>query len=148
MERKIRIFENFALVSNIIPYYSYSHSSYLLLAQLCKGSRMKLYEFYQEFKTIMRPYCILIAPESNSKLWNLPWDLFWFSFQLEEYQQVLAFINFIENVKERRGWYFIDHYLSDQIYIDELLINVSLIQHLHSYLDDLKSIEVYNLEYY
>ena len=147
MEKEIRIFENFALASNILPFYAYTHQCYLLMARLCKGSRKKLDEYYFEFVAIMRPYWIYIWPEDNLKRYMVPNDLFGLCINLEKYNQVMTFIEFIKNIKEKKGWYFNKYYMHQQIFTYGITVDRTLIQYLHPYLDDLKSIEVYWDEY-
>ena len=147
MEKKIRIFENFALASNILPFYAYSHQCYFLMARLCKGSRKKLDEYYDEFVVIMRPYWIYIRPDDNLKRYMVPSDLFGLPINLKEYNQVMTFIEFIKNIKEKKGWYFNKHYMHQKIFTYGITVDRTLIQYLHPYLDDLKSIEVYWDEY-
>ena len=77
----------------------------------------------------------------------IPCDLFGFDFNLNEYEYVTVFIEFITTIKERRGWYFYDHYLHEDIYTGMINVERTLIQYLYPYLDDLKSIEVYTDEY-
>ena len=91
------------------------------MAKLWKGSRNKLNEFYKEFRTVMRKYCFWIPLENNRSIWKMPWDLFGFNFEMQEYQDVTVFIEFITTIKERRGWYFYDHNFHEDIYTKILL---------------------------
>ena len=51
---KIPMFDRFDTISHIMPYYSHTHSAFLLLSSLCSTSRWKLDEFYDEFIYCMR----------------------------------------------------------------------------------------------
>ena len=46
---------------------------------------------------------------------------FCFNFEMQEYQDVTVFIEFITTIKERRGWYFYDHNFHEDIYTKILL---------------------------
>ena len=56
MELKIRVLNNFALISKIIPYYGSTHRSFLLLSMLSSKTRCKLDEYFIEFTKLMFEY--------------------------------------------------------------------------------------------
>ena len=55
-DTKIKIFESFALISILMPYYGQAHKGFLLLSELNKASRNKIDEYYSEFCRIMSNY--------------------------------------------------------------------------------------------
>ena len=81
MEGKILLLENFGLISVTMPYYGHTHKGFLLLSKLWVKTRMKLDEFYVEFRRHMIPYWWEI--ELNDHKYSRPfppWDLFRLNF--------------------------------------------------------------------
>ena len=73
---KIKLLENFGLISKIMPYYGPTHKSFLLLSALWVKSRKKLNEYFNEFKKIMLKYWAEIKFTSHTYSTFPPWDLF------------------------------------------------------------------------
>ena len=69
----IPIFNNFALVSLIMPFYAKTDKAFRVLSQLSVSSRNKLYEFYEEFRKLMNHYSqVIYISESNLNSLLLP----------------------------------------------------------------------------
>ena len=82
MESKVvQFYEKFPLLSVILPYYGHTHSCFLLLSELCKGSRDTLTQWYGEFANLMRPYCQTFYWGYGFKGKFPPWDLYKFDFE-------------------------------------------------------------------
>ena len=73
------VFDSFGITSVVMPYYGHSHVSFLLLSTLCRTSRRKLDEYYEEFRKHMLRYSKeLILCGEKLELMTLPNDLFRF----------------------------------------------------------------------
>ena len=77
----VLFYEKFPVLYAIMPYYDYTHRCFLLLSELCKGSRDTLTQWYEEFVNAMRPHWQTFFGNGNSKRKFPPWDLFDFDFE-------------------------------------------------------------------
>ena len=77
---KINLFNNFGIISVIMPYFGNTHKWFLLLSSLWCASRRKLDEYYEEFRKIMIRYSLEfdIQDDDMEKI-LLPNDLFRFN---------------------------------------------------------------------
>ena len=146
MERsKIPMLSRFDLISHIMPYYGQTHKAFLLLSGLCSETRSKLDEFYDEFVAWMREYWrYLLTYSAYQKTHNFfPNDLFGIFIDLKYQKSINKFINFIESLRDSKGWYFNSHYMHSKIKIrDPIEIKIDCIETLYAYIDVLKSIQV------
>ena len=143
MERaRIPLLENIALISTIMPYYSYTHNAFLLVSALWSRSRSKLDEFYEEFRYSMRKYCMLLNSRKNGSLLTLPWDLFWFSISVWIVKDADNLIKLIRNIVNRKGYYFNEYYMSNQISLNKIVITSEFIDIFEPYIGDMKLIKV------
>ena len=77
----ISLLENFGLISITMPYYGTTHQSFLLLSSFWTKSRMKLDDYYSEFRSIMRKYSAEIYITNREVLSTFPpFDLFKLNF--------------------------------------------------------------------
>ena len=146
MERsKIPMLSRFDLISHIMPYYGQTHRAFLLLSGLCLETREKLDEFYDEFVTRMKEYWAYFDITSTSRLTQLflPNDLFEFDIMWWDKEKSAIFINFIESLRDSKGWYFNSHFMHSKIKIrDPIVVDIKCIYTLYAYVDVLKSTQV------
>ena len=139
----INIFESFSLTSILMPYFAPTHKSFLLLSTLCKKSRYKLNEYYEEFRKIMLIYSLLLMIQrENINRITLPSDLFRFKIKLNTNVDVDIFIQFIINISNKEGYFFNDHFMHNQLWIVEVLAKIITLERLNSYAKYLKSVVV------
>ena len=148
MEGRISIFENFALISVIMPYYASTHRAFLLLSSLWSGSRNKLNEFYDEFVFTMKKYITTysINSENDRNKILLPSDLFEFSITVNNSEDASTFIYLIELISNKKGWYFNKHYMHKRMHIlrNKILIQKSFIQEFNMYVESMKQISIWD----
>ena len=146
MERiKIPMLSRFDSISHIMPYYSQTHGAFLLLSSLWKETRNKLDEFYDGFVNLMKEHWKYIDLNSTNQQAQIfiPNDLFEVSFECRFQESIDAFIEFFENLRETKGWYFNSHYMHSKTKIrDPILTNNNGIKTLCTYVDVLKSTQV------
>ena len=138
---KVPLFENFNLTTRVLPYYSYAHNSFLLLSTLCSRSRAKLDEFYWEFRKAMCKYWTKLFYQKD-KYPIFPSDLFEISFYCYNEKQANSLIKYLEDIEERKGYYFNSHYMHEQIFINYIILGYQCVKNLIPYVDSLKSIKV------
>ena len=143
---KIPMLSRFDLISHIMPYYGETHRAFLLLSGLCSETRCKLDEFYDAFITCMKEYWLVFKAYQSKKINSLflPNDLFEFDISsiLKE-EMFVAFIKFVEKLRDSKGWYFNSHYMHSKIKIrDPIRVNIKYIDKLYAYVDLLKSTKV------
>ena len=141
-EIRIKIFENFALISHIMPFYSDAHRSFILLSTLWRKSRCKLDEFYNEFRTLIIRYSITLTLTQNYNWLLLPSDLFKFAIEIDTDKQLQNFIQFITNIKERIGCFFNSYFMHEQIWIYLMSIRYDYVEEISHYSDLMKSIHI------
>ena len=143
MERsKIPMLSRFDAISHIMPYYGQTHGAFLLLSSLCSKTRNKLDEFYDEFVTLMKENWRYIEKYQLARQF-LPNDLFEASIDLSDQKGIDTFTEFIESLRDSKGWYFNSHYMHSKVKIrDPIQIDIGDIEKLDAYVDVLKSIKV------
>ena len=142
---KIPMLSRFDAISHIMPYYDQTHRAFLLLSSLCLETRSKLDEFYDEFVTHMKENWIFVEANSTDRLTHifLPNDLFEVSIDCRDPKAFDAFIEFIENLRDSKGWYFNSNYMHSKIKIrDPITVDIRNIKTLYAYVDVLKSTQV------
>ena len=147
MERsKISIFESFALISIVMPYYAPTHKAFLMLSSLYYGSRNKLDEYFDEFINIMRKYSIIIIINRTEGLirFSLPSTLFQFKIELNYIGDIDVFITLIKRISKKQGRYFNNHYMHKRIFVvnDSIEIESGFVKELQSYIKDMNNIMV------
>ena len=146
MERsKIPMLSRFDSISHIMPYYGQTHRAFLLLSGLCSETRRKLDEFYDEFVTLMKEYWTLVKSNFEVQLTRIfrPNDLFEVSIYCQDQKSIDEFIEFIEDLKDFKGWHFNSHYMHSKIKIrDPIKVEIKFIKELYAYVDILKSTQV------
>ena len=146
MERlKIPMLSRFDAISHIMPYYSQTHQAFLLLSSLCSETRDKLDEFYDEFVNHMKENWRYIETYSTKQetLKFPPNDLFEIFIELQDIEMFNTFIEFIENLRDSKGWYFNSHWMHSKAKIrDPIVVGIDFIKTLYPYVDVLKSTQV------
>ena len=143
MERlKIPMLSRFDAISHIMPYYSQTHEAFLLLSGLCSKTRSKLDEFYYEFINLMIENWRYIETYSTKQ--NIPPnDLFEIFIDLHYQKSINTFIEFIENLRDSKGWYFNSHWMHSKVKIrDPIRVDIDYIKTLYAYIHVLKSTQV------
>ena len=143
MERlKIPMLSRLDTISHIMSYYGQTHQAFLLLSSLCSKTRCKLDEFYDEFVYLMKEnwrYIQIYLTYQNI----LPNDLFEIFINLHNQKPINAFIEFIENLRDSKGWYFNSHYMHSKAKIrDPISVDIYYIKKLYPYVGVLKSTQV------
>ena len=142
---KIHILEKFGVSSVVMPYFGYSHQSFLLLTRLSGRSRAMLVEFYQEMISWLYDWNMMISiTDHNIKMLYLPSNLFKYSINLDNKLIVQQFVEFLSMINQHKGHYFNSHYMHDRLCILNLYILPNLIQELVPNFDILKSIKIVN----
>ena len=96
----ISILDKISLLSIIMPYYSCSHKSFLLLSTLSSKIRRNLSDFYVEFRKFMLKFCKEkeVGIKDLADL-RLPMDLFKFKINSDSLfmgvEHLIAFVNTI-----------------------------------------------------
>ena len=146
MERsKIPMLSRFDAISHIMPYYGETHRAFLLLSGLCSETREKLDEFYEEFVNHMKEYWMFIDSDrwKKWKTFCLPNDLFGVSIEYFSKGNCIKFFEFIENLRDSKGWYFNSYYMHSKIKIRyPIKVDIYEIKILSAYVDVMKSIQV------
>ena len=142
MERKrFTILSNFALATKIMPFYESTDRIFLVLSMLSAATRRKLWEFYNEFRQFMKKYSHQVRINKNNiNMVFLPSDLFKKSIILKDKKSVKIFLEFAHQVKSKKGHYFCDYFMHDQIIVGSIQIDPALIRILHSHTDLLRSV--------
>ena len=146
MERsKIPMLNRFDTISHIMRYYASTHKAFLLLSSLCSDTRAKLDEYYNEFIWCMEGNWTDVNLNLDSNNFLIPFDLFKIGiiFAIDE-SSFNTFIQFINQLKNPFGIQFQNHLFNSHIKINSpILIESSWIEKLYPYIDDLKSIQVF-----
>ena len=144
---RVWLFDRISLISVIIPYYSKTDQAFLLLSSLCSKSRNKLIEFYDEFKKIMKNYWSYLHLDIyNIKLIYLPSDLFIFDIMLTNVTSTEIFIDFVNCLKQKQGYYFENHFMHEQLMFNNIQIYSNLTESLSSLRDTLRTLKTFNYE--
>ena len=85
---------------------------------------------------------ILIDVDSIQKL-SLPCDLYRFKLVLKD-EIKFEFINFIESLSNKSGYYFNSHFMHERVKINDILVSKDLMTELLFYSEAMKSITVVN----
>ena len=140
---QFRILEKFGVSSVIMPYFGYTHQSFLLLSRLSKGSRAMLDDFYQEIVNWLFEWnTVIYINDHNTEAMFLPSDLFKFTIDLKNESILQKFIEFIRMKHQHKGYYFNTHYMHERLRISNLYIRPDLIKELAPDFDILNSIKL------
>ena len=144
LSTNIALFEKFGVRAVIMSYYGTTDQSFLLLSQLNRKLREMLDESYEGILNSMinNATCLLINREDNEWKLSIPWNLFKFRIYLNSEEITKTFLLHINNIKDRKGYYFNQHYMHSRLWIDSLEIDQKYVNILYPSLELLKSIEV------
>ena len=114
---KIPMFHRFDIISHIMPYYALTHKAFLLLSSLNSAPRRKLDEFYLEFIEWMKDNWIAmyIYLDKMKEHKFLPLDLITVKSLYITENNILKFIEFIENFNKSKGCCFNNKYMHSRI---------------------------------
>ena len=139
---RISIFEKISLISLIMPFYSYSHNAFLVLASLWMRTRNKLDEFYEEFRNTMKNKWMSLTVEDNFRKLLLPNDLFSYTIIIKTSDEALKFIEFISRIVNKQGYYFRNHYMHEHIKILSISVFSSQVEVLYSKIEEIRSFRI------
>ena len=144
LSTNIALFEKFGVRTVLMSYYGTTDQSFLLLSQLNRKLREMLDESYEGILNSMvsNTTCLRINNKDEEWRLSLPWNLFKFKIFLNTKEAISEFILHINNINDRKGYYFNQHYMHSRLWIDSLEINQKYVNILYSSLEILKSIEV------
>ena len=146
--RKIKIFESFALISVVMPYYGPTHQAFIILSSLWARSRWKLDQYYDAFRRLMiRNAREVLIYDKQKNLWSLPSDLFRLRPIIESKEEAQVFIDFAQRIISKQGCYFNNHFMHELVNIDDVIYRWDPCW-LEQYIDELKSIQVINDLFY
>ena len=86
--------------------------------------------------------CLRIDCQDEQWKLSLPWNLFKFRIVLTSNEITKEFLLHINNINDRKGYYFNQHYMHSRLWIDSLEIDQKYVNILYPSLELLKSIEV------
>ena len=78
----------------------------------------------------------------NARRLFLPNDLFAFSVLISTEEFMNLFIEYVWSLKERVGYYFRNHYMSEKITINDFTVSLNLIENLNDHIETLRSIKI------
>ena len=144
LSTRISLLERFGICSVLIPYYGSAHQSFLLLSKLSRNSREMLDSFYDEFMKLIdkNTICVTIDEKWHEKMLFLPWNLFRFEIIINWETLVNAFLKLVDNIHNKEGYFFQEHYMHSRLCIDALRLNEDFVQDLYHSLEIMKWIEV------
>ena len=117
------IFKRFSLTTVVVPYYGYTHESFVLLSSLSKNTREILNDNYEGFRKYMANFLKIISIHQaiDEKL-RLPLDLFKvvtkFSCNQNScyyYVDSQMLIDLANKIINKVGRYFDNHYMNSQL---------------------------------
>ena len=142
---RIDVMEKFGVCSVVMSYYSWIHKSFLVLAQLNRGSREMLDINYDGFLNSMNGNILwLEIDEYNKEAFLLPCSLFKLSFELNNSDVLKSFFVWIRNIKDKEGYYFNQHFMHNRLSINRIWVDAKLTETLFRDIDLIKATEVVN----
>ena len=140
---QVQILEKFGVSSVILPYFGYTHQSFLLLSRLSRRSRAMFDDFYREIVNWLFEWNMWVSTtDHNTKILYLPSDLFKYSIDLNDKNILNEFVEFIKMRHQHIGHYFNEHYMHERLWITNFYIRPEFIQELVPYFDILNSIKL------
>ena len=146
LSTNIALFEKFGVRAVIMSYYGTTDQSFLLLSQLNRKLREMFDESYEGILNSMinNTTCLRIDRQDEEWKLSLPWNLFKFRIILNSEEITKTFLLHINNINDRKGYYFNQHYMHSRLCIKFLEINHTYANILYPSIELLKSIEVYD----
>ena len=136
------LLEKFGIWTVVMSYFGKTHQSFILLSKLNKQSRAMLDKNYEAFlnSMIKNNVCLKFNRRTKSTLY-LPWDLFKYSICLFDENALNTFINVIQKIKDKNGYYFSKHFMHSRLCINEFIILSDLIENFYPKIEQLKTFE-------
>ena len=143
MSTRIDLVEKFGVCTVLMSYYGTTDQSFLLLSQINSKSREMLDTFYEEILNSMinNTTCLWLDKKFKRKLY-LPWDLFIFKIILDSEIKANTFLQFLQDINDRKGYYFNQHFMHTRLWIEPIEIDDKLVAILYPSLELLKTTEV------
>ena len=141
---RISLLENFGTCSVIASYYGPTHQSFLLLSQLSKESRKMLDDNYEGIlnSLIGTAIWLNVYEDEQKDLLSLPWDLFRYDISLCSQITVDLFIQLIERIRNKEGYFFNEHFMHNRLCIERLDLDSELYENFELLLEFLKTTEI------
>ena len=79
----------------------------------------------------------------NKNLMFLPFDLFKFNISFEWDEVIVLFIRLVNEVKEKKGRYFKEHFMSVRLQLNDIIITSNQAKLLYPHIDDFKLIRTW-----
>ena len=146
MSTSILIFKKFGVCLKIMSYFDHIHQSFLLLSHLNRESREKLDENYEAFLNgLIRNSARNDFKEKHEKNRYLPCDLFLFNIILNTEVDIASFLEVVDNIHNKKGYYFNKHCMHTRLYSELIWIDDEFVDKLYPHLDYLKDIEIVDI---
>ena len=140
---RIGILEKFGVSSVTMAYYGPAHKSFMLLSTFSQKSREMLDAFFDAILfSFLESATVLSISDDNIKSIYLPSSLFRFNINLKNDIATTEFINFLDNLQARKGYYFNKHFMHDQLCIWRIYVETNITQKLGPYVDIMKSFSI------
>ena len=120
---EIKFYSSLPLISHIMPYFSRTHQSFLLLSRLNKQSRLSLCQNLSQFLSWMRPCNLHFTSSALEVLSILPSDLFTVSIFLETASDAAAFVEICRKMSKKQGCCISGNYLHSALCADQILLS-------------------------
>ena len=82
------------------------------------------------------------------KQFELPWDLFNFSIDIEDEEMLHSVLAYITDTIEQKGYFFNQHFMSKRLCLSCFYLPAKLVEKIYKYIEILKTIEVIDYIYY
>ena len=139
----ISLLERFGTSSTIMTYFGATHKSFLILTQLSRNTREMLDYNYEAFLNWMIwNNSTLNLKNDNKNILDLPWDLYKYWIYFDSESKVISFIELLQNINDKNGYYFNEHYMSNRLLTKKLIVRGRFLKLLHPHLELLKKTEV------
>ena len=142
LSSRIWLLEKFGTSLVVISYFGPAHKSFLLLSQFNKKSREMMDKKFEGIMNWIVRTSICLKIEVNIKRIFLPWNLFRFDISINTEQWMKAFLKLIQNINDKNGYFFNEHFLHSRLLIDQLNIKTELIKNLYPAIKLLEEIEI------
>ena len=143
MSTRIDLVEKFGVCTVLMSYYGTTDQSFLLLSQINSKSREMLDMFYEEILNSMinNTTCLWLDKNFRRKRY-LPWNLFKFKIMLDLEIKAKTFLQFLQDINDRKGYYFNQHFMHSRLWIESIEVKGKLVAILYPSLELLKTTEV------
>ena len=141
-KNRIDFLESFGVCSEILRFFGYAHNSFLLMTKLNKKTREVLDFNYEAIINWLEENKIDVCfNRHNTSMMLLPFDLFNFDIYLDWDEITECFIEIINAIRMKKGWYFKEHFMHENLCIYDIRVGVEQTKLLYSYNEEFKLIK-------